>query len=138
MQDGTSPANPAAVNQAQNQATGQASAGKQNEDSSAAVKNDFKRADSCEAGGLGLPTAKTSTPDAASRLWGWSPKSNSSCAFKNKEGRALWFTDFVPGDWLHTPACSDEPFPVDSATDGTLKVCKSAGAALHTRGILFD
>eukprot|EP00878_Enallax_costatus_P020542 GHUV01021721.1.p1 GENE.GHUV01021721.1~~GHUV01021721.1.p1 ORF type:complete len:384 (+),score=70.66 GHUV01021721.1:223-1374(+) len=76
----------------------------------------FDATPSCRA----VPTAATSSPDAIGRLWGW--RHNSSCAFKDVAGHVLFYTDYTPASWLHTPACTDAPFPEDSVADNKFKV----------------
>jgi hypothetical protein len=83
---------------------------------------DFETAQPC----LQPPTANTSAADESARLWGWNDSQNTSCAFKDSAGHAVWYPEYIPGDWLHTPACSMPPFPDNSVVDSTLKVRRVA------------
>lgn len=92
------------------------------------VAADFDAAPPC----LQLPAANNSAPDQASRLWGWSDSQNTSCAFKDSAGHAVWYAEYIPGDWLHTAACTMPPFPDNSVVDSTLKVQTFALAGQHS------
>ena len=59
------------------------------------------------------PSAKSSTPDAVGRLWGW--ENSRSCTFRFGS-RPVFYTGYEPGDWVLTPACTSRPFAPDSVT----------------------
>ena len=79
---------------------------------------DFFQAPNCTE----APTANTSTPDDSAHLWGWNTKLNASCAFKDGKGNVMWYPDYEPASWLHTPPCSSPPFGNESVVDSSLKV----------------
>lgn len=78
----------------------------------------FEKAPNCTS----PPTANTSTADETSHLWGWNSERDESCAFKDSNGDVIWYPDYEPASWLHTPACNSPPFGNESVVDSNLKV----------------
>lgn len=97
------------------------------QDEVAVVEDKFAAAPSCRS----LPTAATATPDVSGRLWGWS--GNASCAFKDVAGHVLFYLNYAPASWLHTPACKMPAFPESSVADSKYKVRVSAAGAACRR-----
>ncbi|WIA33528.1 hypothetical protein OEZ86_006652, partial [Tetradesmus obliquus] len=69
-----------------------------------------------------MPTAASSMPDAEGRLWGWNQNTKKPCACKDPKNHVLFYVDYAPGSWLHTPACKSAPFPEDSVADSHFRV----------------
>jgi hypothetical protein len=78
----------------------------------------FEKAPNCTS----PPTANTSTADETAHLWGWNSDRDESCAFKDSNGDVIWYPDYEPASWLHTPACNSPPFGNESVVDSNLKV----------------
>lgn len=79
----------------------------------------FSSASSCRT----LPTAANSKPDSSGHLWGQA--NGAACAYKDAAGHALFYTNYEPGSWLHTPPCSMPAFSDNSVADSKLRVRKS-------------
>lgn len=68
----------------------------------------FAAAPACK----GLPSGLNAVPDNKGRLWCW--QNSTSCAYKDQFNRPLLYPNYQPGDWLHTPSCTNPPFAVES------------------------
>lgn len=79
------------------------------------------------------PTAKTSTPDRAGRLWGW--ENARSCAFRVGDKPVL-YTGYEPGNWVTVPACLVPPFAPNAATVGRRCACMGAPGPCGSRMVL--
>jgi hypothetical protein len=72
------------------------------------VNDPFVRAPICK----GDPNPKVAVPDAQGRLF--ARQNKVLCAYRDKMGAPVFYTNYQPASWLHTPACTDPPFDAGS------------------------
>ncbi|KAF6261055.1 hypothetical protein COO60DRAFT_820646 [Scenedesmus sp. NREL 46B-D3] len=53
------------------------------------------------------PTAANSTPGTEGRLWGWNTTTETPCAFKDQQNRAIFYVDYAPAWPIAISECGD-------------------------------